>query len=770
MSDECGTHRDIGAAPTPADKASGIPERQRWEQERDSTSEFFRLVNASTDTRSLSHAAVAFFHRRSHCDVVSIRLREGDEFPYFQALGLPQESLPDQNTLCAKECFGEVIQDVCHGATLECHCGDIIRGHVDSSQHFFTAQGSFWTNRASELRSLHAAEESQPRRHGRCIRDGYESIALIPLNAGGERLGFLQLNDQRQDLFSLETITHWENLANHLALALARFRAEAALHQSEERTQGLLRTISDAVIICEFSPEGGIAHFLEVNDVYCQRLGYTREEMLSMSPRDVDDPASGVSAIEVGNQLREHGEALFDQILIAKDGSRIPVKIHNCLITLRGRPCVIATVRDMSEQFRGEQALRDSERRLTQATKVANCGIFEVEHSTNTFYCSPTYRTIYGLGEEEVITYARILDCILPEDREAVLSGLRQRVDPKGAGLLNIEHRIVHPDGIRWVKVRSRTFFEGEGDARHPVRTVGAAVDITARKELELELRTNQQHLRSALDMAKLGIWSRDLETNVITHDALARLIFGWKEDQVVTLEMLFNSIIPEDRGRFFEKRDTLLSSQEESEAGIEYRIQTTDGRRRWLSVRRSLLYDTAGNPTRMIGVVQDITRQKQAAEEKLALEQQFLHAQKMEAVGRLAGGIAHDFNNLLMVIRSYAEITEDCLPANDGLRTNVQAIMKAADRAASLTKQMLAFSRKQVLSPVALNLNCRRRRVGDHVAEAHRRRRGAAVEACGVDLDRASRSRPDRPGADESERERSRCHAARRYAHHCNP
>ncbi len=706
MSKESGMPKDAGTPPTPGSKASDSPERLRWEEERDSTIEFFRLVNASTDIPNLVNAAADFFQRHSRCEAVGIRLREGSDFPYVLTLGFPSEFLHDKNALCARDCFGEILRDNCGDATLECHCGDVIRGRFHPSQPFFTAQGSFWTNCASELRTVDAPDEHRTPQQSRCIRDGYESIALIPLTAGGERLGLLQFNDKRPGQFSPEEITWWECLATHLAIALAKFRAEAALRQGEERTQALLATISDAVFVNEIDPDGGVGRFLEVNDVVCQRLGYTREEMLLMSPKDIDDPASGLSALDVGKHLREKGEMIFDQILVAKDGTRIPVKIHNCLITMRGRPCVIASVRDMSERVRSEQALRESQQRLTQAAKVANFGIFEFEHISNTFHCSPTFRAIYGLGEEDPVTYERVLDSILPEDRESVFSDLRQRGDPKGNGLFHREHRIVHPDGVRWVKVRSRTFFEGGGAARHPVRTVGASVDITARKDIELELRANQQYLRAALDMAKLGVWHRNLETDVVACDSLTRLIFGWEENQVVTLETLFNSIVPQDRERFLEKRNSVISAQPDSEAGIEYRIQTPDGSQRWVSVHRNLVYDSSGNPKRMIGVVQDITRRKQENEEKLALEQQFLHAQKMEAVGRLAGGIAHDFNNLLMVIRSYAEIIEDCLSPHDSLRKNTQAIMKAADRAASLTGQMLAFSRKQVLSPVALNLN----------------------------------------------------------------
>ena len=476
--------------------------------------------------------------------------------------------------------------------------------------------------------------------------------------------------------------------------------------QAEERSRILFETISDAVLINELAADGSVGRFLEVNDWYCRRLGYTREEMLMMTPSDVDDPSSGVCAANVGAQLREKSEAIFDQILIARDGTRIPARIHACLFTLRGRPSVIASVRDISRDRRTEQALLQSEQRLIQAVNVAQLGIFEFEHSTRTLQCSPAFLAIYGFGESEEVTLETIMDRVLPEERPAVYAALRESIDPKGAGLYQQEHRVMHPDGLRWVLVRAETFFEGKGDARHRVRTVGAVVDTTAQKIAELELHASRQQLRTALDAARLGIWSREMGDSALTCDDLTRSIFGWKADEILTVENLISRIVPEDRSHFAERRNSLLSDQEDSDASVEYRVQRPDESIRWVSVRRSVVRDNSGRPTRLIGVVQDITGRKQAEHERHVLEQQFLYAQKMEAVGRLAGGIAHDFNNLLMVIRSYAEMMEECLPPQDALHKNTRAIMKAADRAAGLTGQMLAFSRKQVLSPVALNLD----------------------------------------------------------------
>src|SRR5260370_325686 len=107
---------------------------------------------------------------------------------------------------------------------------------------------------------------------------------------------------------------------------------------------------------------------------------------------------------------------------------------------------------------------------------------------------------------------------------------------------------------------------------------------------------------------------------------------------------------------------------------------------------------DATGRPVEAVGSWLDITERKQ-------LEEQFRHAQKMEAVGRLAGGIAHDFNNLLTVINGYGELVLRSLPANDPARSLIKEVVAAGDRAAGLTRQLLSFSRKAILEPKVLDL-----------------------------------------------------------------
>ena len=174
---------------------------------------------------------------------------------------------------------------------------------------------------------------------------------------------------------------------------------------------------------------------------------------------------------------------------------------------------------------------------------------------------------------------------------------------------------------------------------------------------------------------------------------------WGYDPRRLIANDPPFSELIhPDDRPRVIQ--EVRRFTDEGADAFVqEYRIRTADGRVLWLDDRTRVVRDAAGNVVRYEGTLADITERKQ-------LQAQFVQAQKMETVGRLAGGVAHDFNNLLTVINGYAEFALLEIPEGDPLREMVQEIYDAGQRAAGLTRQLLAFSRRQVVQPVPLDLN----------------------------------------------------------------
>ena len=197
-------------------------------------------------------------------------------------------------------------------------------------------------------------------------------------------------------------------------------------------------------------------------------------------------------------------------------------------------------------------------------------------------------------------------------------------------------------------------------------------------------------------------------------------------------------------------------------ESGADFSVQNRsirpDGAVRWLSGAGRVLLGERGEPVRGIGISLDVT-------ERRTLEGQYQQAQKMEAVGRLAGGVAHDFNNLLTAILGYCELLLDDIGPDDPSRRDITEIQKAGERAAGLTRQLLAFSRKQIIEPTLLDLNVI---VADMRADARtpdRRRREDRAGPSARAGAREGRSRAGRADRDEPRGERAGCHAARRHA-----
>jgi signal transduction histidine kinase/HAMP domain-containing protein len=214
-----------------------VAERKRTEQEQQTIIEFLRLLNESTGSGDLIRAAIAFFQEISGCDAVGIRLREGCDYPYISALGFTDEHIQRENLLC--DCDEKDLPrlDSAGNPVLACLCGKVITGGFDRSQSFVTERGSFWTNSAKDLISSVTEEDLQTRLRGRCITEGYESVALLALGTGNDRWGLLQLNDKRKERFTPEHIALWERFAQHLSVAWAKFKAEEEVRETKDHLE-----------------------------------------------------------------------------------------------------------------------------------------------------------------------------------------------------------------------------------------------------------------------------------------------------------------------------------------------------------------------------------------------------------------------------------------------------------------------------------------------------------------------------------------------------
>ncbi|MDB4952300.1 MAG: Histidine kinase, partial [Gemmatimonadetes bacterium] len=232
---------------------------------------------------------------------------------------------------------------------------------------------------------------------------------------------------------------------------------------------------------------------------------------------------------------------------------------------------------------------------------------------------------------------------------------------------------------------------------------IGVLNDVTERRETEEALRSREARFRSLIENAQDIITVLEGDGTVRFASPAVERVLGWGRDEVAGLYMM-EIVHPDDVERVHESIAAAIYNPGAPQ-WTEFRVRHKDGTWRTLeTVGTSLLHNPA-----VMGIVlnaRDVTERRHAEEALEQSRQQFLQAQKMEAVGRLAGGVAHDFNNLLTAIRGNADLLLLDLAEGDPAREDVEEIRRAADRAAGLTRQLLAFSRRQVLQPRVLDLN----------------------------------------------------------------
>jgi PAS domain S-box-containing protein len=268
----------------------------------------------------------------------------------------------------------------------------------------------------------------------------------------------------------------------------------------------------------------------------------------------------------------------------------------------------------IEERGRAEAGLRESGERLRQAVRVADIGIFDHDHDAGTIYWSPELREIYGVGADEPITLQVFLKSVHPADLARIGAAVARAHDPAGNGLFDVEHRIVRPDGSgRWISQRSQTFFAGEGAARHPVRTVGAVVDVTERRAAE-EMRAL---LAAVVQTSSDAILVTTAEREIVSWNAAAERMFGWTAAEAVGRQQAL--IVPPDL-RHEPDRNTQLLIEGKVPATFETERQTKDGRRIHVQISLSGIYDDQGALTRVAGIFRDITERKAAEVERARL------------------------------------------------------------------------------------------------------------------------------------------------------
>jgi len=348
----------------------------------------------------------------------------------------------------------------------------------------------------------------------------------------------------------------------------------------------------------------------------------------------------------------------------------------------------LGITRDITDRTLAHAALRESERNFRMLFEQATEGIFVCDEELRFLDVNPAACQMTGYSREELLAMT-VSELLEPHEQPRLPALVEQLA---GGEVATSQWHARRRDGsTHIVEASSKRLPDG--------RYQTCVRDISERGRVETALRDSEDRLRRAVRAGRVGLWDWDLRTNKVYYSPEWKRQIGFDDHEIGdTLDEFQRRLHPDDMPGLLAET-TAFIEQRLQEHETEFRLRHKDGSFRRILGHASLAFEADGTPIRMLGSHVDIT-------ERTELQAQLVQAQKMESIGRLAGGIAHDFNNLLTVINGIADVAIAGLHGGSPLRQDLEQIRDAGERAAAMTRQLLAMSRQQILQFEVVDLN----------------------------------------------------------------
>ena len=456
-----------------------------------------------------------------------------------------------------------------------------------------------------------------------------------------------------------------------------------------DQLAALINFSVDAVLLVDV---GGVIGW--ANPATTSVLGYAPADLIGLRVRDIVEPQDHAAWQDLVRKLFDHPEISQCGTFRCRHRDGAVRWTEGVARNLLGEPKVGAIVvhyRDVTGRKATEDALRVTEDRYSQLFTAAADIIFEADAEGYFRYVNPETLRVFGYASDEVIG-RRFTEFIRADYRPTVLQHYYHQTN-QGMLTSYVEFPGVTKSGQEvWLGQNAWLVFDAKG------RYTGmqaVARDITERHRAVDALRAAEAKYRGLVEQSLVGVYILQNDRLVYVNPKGADII-GYDQQELADLGWAYGLLHEQDRALVIDQLSR-LGAAGQTNVQLTLRGIRKDGG--VVQAEAFCAVTEFGGQPAILATVIDIS-------DRVKLEDQLRQAQKMEAVGRLAGGIAHDFNNLLTAIRGNAELMSHRVRNDPAMAAEVDEILHAADRAASLTRQLLAFSRKQVLQPVALDIN----------------------------------------------------------------
>ena len=476
-------------------------------------------------------------------------------------------------------------------------------------------------------------------------------------------------------------------------------KSREELQESEQRFAGAFEHAPNGMALVSTS-----GRWLKVNSALCQLLGYSEAEFLSSTFMDITHPEDIDRSLDfVRHSLAENsGSYNIEKRYLHKLGNFVTATVSISLIRdAKGLPLYfVIQIQDITERKRAEEALLKSEAEFRALAESMPQMVWVTRPDGCSIFFSQQWMDYTGLTLEESLGHGWNKP-FHPDDQQRTWDAWAHAT--KTIGTYSVEVRLRRADGVyRWWLTRG---VPQRDDAGNVLKWFGTCTDIHDLKIAELEisrtngeLRESEENFRQLAENIDEVFWiANPVDHKIIYVSPAFEKIWGRPCESLYHSQQIWlDTIHPDDREHV---RREAMFKQINDDYDETYRILRSDGSIRWIHDRAFPIRNAAGEIFRVVGTAMDVTENRN-------LQTQFNQSQKMEAFGLLAGGVAHDFNNLMSVVMGYSDIWLMKLPPDSPIRAPLKAIRNAGQRATSLTKQLLAFSRQTVLESKVLDLN----------------------------------------------------------------